>query len=148
MDATTIRWLLGIISGILLVAVGALYARIRHLETEMAKLNKPVELLWGVVQSKMIKELHHPHTEFHQADKLLVKLDEGTIAPHERAELLELMEQRIVDPNPQITLSERKTAGGMAFVMEKVQQQEASDAPLKAIAIVGIKETEDEAVEE
>lgn len=140
MDAATIRWILGICIALLATAVGALYTRLRTAETTLAKLTTQVEPLWGVVQSKMIKELHHPHRVFREADGLLVKLDDGTITAEERAQLLELMERRIVDPNPDITLSERKTAGGLAFVMEKVQAEEASNHPMKEIKVVGVKE--------
>lgn len=117
----------------------ALFTRLRKIEQEQAKLGMQVEPLWSVVQAKMVKDLTHPHVEFHEADDLLAKLDDGTIEPAERARLLQLMEERVTDPNPKIGLEERSTAGAMAFVMKKVEEDEAIPPPTVEVKMVAVK---------
>ena len=147
----TVKTILLSFTGILFAAViGAfiagyktLYGRIRELETNQARIETQVQPLWAVVQQKMVKDLTHPSAEFHEADELLAKLQSGEIDDDERVLLLKLMENRVVDPNPKVGLLERETAGGMAFVMRKVQEEAASSAP-NEIQVVAVKKVKEE----
>lgn len=120
--------------------VVALFSRVRKLEADAVRMATQVQPFWAVVQEKMVKDLTHPSKEFHEADGLLAKLKDNEITEDERATLLELMEHRVVDPNPKVGLSERETAGGLAFVMRKVEEEAASVAPIAEVQVVGIKE--------
>lgn len=145
MDETLKTVLISFVGILLAAAVGgviALYARVRKLEGQILVMATQVQPFWAVVQEKMVKDLTHPAKEFHEADALLAKLKDKEIDAEERARLLELMEHRVIDPNPKIALSERETAGGLAFVMRKVEEEEASAAPIAEVQVVAIKEAE------
>lgn len=124
----------------MVAGVIALFSRVRKLEADAVKIATQVQPFWAVVQEKMVKDLTHPSKEFHEADGLLAKLKDNDISDNERAKLLELMEHRVIDPNPKVGLSERETAGGLAFVMRKVEEEAASAAPIAEVQVVAIKE--------
>lgn len=123
----------------MVAGVVTLYSRVRRLEEDAVKIATQIQPFWAVVQEKMVKDLTHPSAEFHEADELLARLKENALNTKERELLLRLMEQRVIDPNPKVGLSERETAGGLAFVMRKVQEEEASAAPIAEVQVVGIK---------
>lgn len=144
MDETLKTVLLSCVGILFAACVGgvvALFSRVRKLEADAVKIATQVQPFWAVVQEKMVKDLTHPSKEFHEADALLAKLKENEIRADERALLLELMEQRVTDPNPKVGLSERETAGGLAFVMRKVEEEAASSAPIAEVQVVAIKES-------
>lgn len=124
-----------------LAAIGALYRRVRMLEAGAVKVATQVEPLWSMIQAKMARELTHPSREFHVADDLLVTLVEGDISETGRQRLLDLMEQRVTDPNPKIGVLERETAGAMAFVMRRAQEEKETSAPVEELKLVEIRET-------
>jgi hypothetical protein len=142
--------LLTVFASALLAGVVALYGRVRKLEDSAAKTETKIEPFWAVVQAKMAKDLTHPSAEFHIADDLLAKLVDETLTPAERTQLLELMEARMVDPNPKVGAAERETAGGMAFVMRKAEAEAANSRPpddVKMVAIQQEKSLEPESAE-
>jgi hypothetical protein len=121
----------------MLVAIGALYARLRDIEKQMAVVTTQVSPLWARVQAQISSDLHHPHPRYFEMDKLLERLEALTITTAERVRLKELLGERAVDMHPDITESQRKAARAMIPVMDLVVLEAQGDDSNKEPA--GIK---------
>jgi len=95
----------------------ALVKRIEALEIAMTEIKTPVELLWAVVQAKLIKDLTHPSPQFHEMDQLMRELKTLEITEQGRARLAFLMDERIVSGDPQVGEEEKVSARLMKDVL-------------------------------
>jgi hypothetical protein len=111
----------------LLASVSLIYSRIRSMEIKMAELSTQVSPLWAQVQSRIAKELHHPHIRYKEMDLLLEKLEAKPLelSSDERARLKELLKHRSKDMHPDITMQQRSSAALMLGVMDKVLEETA-----------------------
>jgi len=97
--------------------------RLGDLDRQLAVVSTQVSPLWAAVQSKIAKDLTHPHPQFKQMDALLRKLEAMTITPDERTLLGELLEERIVSDDPAVNEDERDSATIMKIVMKKAEKE-------------------------
>lgn len=100
--------------------------RIADLEQQMAVVSTQVSPLWAAVQSKIARDLTHPHPQFKEMDELLRQLEALKITDAGRVRLGLLLEQRIISTDPAITDEERESAKIMKVVMRKVVGESAS----------------------
>ena len=94
--------------------------RVDKMESDLALLLSQFSPFWKSVESQIIKDLTHPSPQFKQMDDLLRKLEALTITPEERSRLIELLRERMVTSDPEVSPSERESAKIMITVMGKV----------------------------
>lgn len=96
-------------------------ARTTRLEQELASLKTAVVPISAAFQAILIKELTHYHTPV--TDRLLEKLENGTLAPTEERELSVALEERTRDMNGDIPESERDAARMLPMVIKRVRAE-------------------------
>lgn len=94
--------------------------RLASIENKLAELGVQVSPLWAAVQSKIAKDLTHPHAQFKEMDRLLRDLENLTISHEGRRRLGVLLEERIISQDPLVSDDEKMSARLMKDVMEKV----------------------------
>lgn len=94
--------------------------KLASLELQIVALNTQISPFWAAVQTKIAKDLTHPHIQFKEMDELLLELENLTITINGRARLLELINERIISIDPKVSQSEKNSAKIMKIVMEKV----------------------------
>jgi hypothetical protein len=124
----------------------ALIAWQAKVDTQMAVLLTQVSPLWAAVQSKIAKDLTHPHKQFKEMDGLLEKLEALSITDEERVRLRDLLKERATSQDAEVNDEERASAKLMIGVMEKVLSEAADPAPVDTLMTVGTKNAEKEEV--
>lgn len=117
--------------------------RLTVIDSQMAMLMTQVSPLWAAVQSKIAKDLTHPHAQFQEMDELLRDLEAMKLSTAGKARLLVLLEERIHSTDPLVTEQEKESARLLEGVMEKVLEEAEDDAPLVDLKVIGEKEQAD-----
>lgn len=113
--------------------------RLKKLEDWVLIADVTAKPFWAAAQTKLVKDLTHPHERFKRPDRLLEKLEDLTITTEERVELHGILEERITTDDPEVNEAEKASAKIMLDIMDKVLKEAATDAPLTNVHLVGVK---------
>ena len=101
-------------------------ARMQQFEILVSQLDTKVSPLWARVQTVIAADLHHPHPQYAEMDRLLEELEKLTISEAGRSRLKILLQQRSMDMDPDITQAQRDKSVLMLHVMDLVVQEAGS----------------------
>ena len=114
----------------------------KEVDKNMAVLLTQVSPLWAAVQSKIAKDLTHPHVQFKEMDELLRQLEAMEITDDGRERLHELLRERSTSQDPEVSDEERNSARLMIGIMEKVVAEAADPSPITEVVTVGTSDRE------
>ncbi len=92
--------------------------RIEALELAVVEIKTPVDLLWAVVQAKLVKDLTHPSPQFHEMDYLMRDYKAQILDEKGKDRLAMLIDARIISTDPEVTEEEKISALLMKDVLE------------------------------
>lgn len=108
-----------------IAAIGLVYSRLRGMEKSIAVLQTQVSPFWQSIQTKVADALHQPDIQHADTDRLLEKLEDGTLHPEEQGKL-ERKLQTMVTTSPTDVAEKAQV---LLTVMPLVVKERAGELP-------------------
>jgi hypothetical protein len=110
--------------------LSGLAAQVYSLRSDVQALEKQIQPVWKGIQDVIVERLTHPSPQFEEMDRLLAELSAGTLTQERRTRLRQLVRERMVSDDPEVSAAERAVAGIAEQVMiEVLIEQAAAEHP-------------------